>query len=82
MYTPYPCFICDKQIEYLSDRLIELCDGVEILIQGGYGSKHDLTQYRAYICDECLDQKFNQGKISFLIDISDPTVQIEKNINE
>lgn len=78
MYTPYPCFICEKQISYLSDDLTELCGGVEIIIEGGYGSNHDLIQYRAYMCDECLDDKFNQGKISFFMYLLDPTANIER----
>lgn len=67
MYTPYPCFICDKPIAYLEEKyLSNLSNGIEIVFEGSYGSIHDLDSFRAYICDECVQTKLNENKIQFI----------------
>lgn len=54
MYTVCPCFVCGKQISYLKGIPSLIDEGVEILIQGSYGSIFDLTEMIIWICDYCL----------------------------
>jgi hypothetical protein len=35
-------------------------DAIEVLIEGGYGSKFDLSQMLIWICDECIEQKMKE----------------------
>ena len=63
---PTNCLICDKQIQYLwpdMEKTTNLNDACDIYIQGDYGSSHDLEQFEATICDECLSKAIENGKI-------------------
>ena len=60
MYTPCPCFSCGKQISYCQDIFLATDDANEIQIQGGYGSRFDLSIMIIWICDDCIEQRMEE----------------------
>jgi hypothetical protein len=63
MVTVCPCFSCGKQLDYLTfgkNSLMEIDGAIEVVVEGGYGSKFDLAQMLIWICDECIEQKMKE----------------------
>lgn len=40
-------------------------DGIVQIISAGYGSKHDTDQFVMAICDECINEKQDQGLLLY-----------------
>ena len=76
MLNPMNCICCDKEINLLhpddepredSEPSSEMWNGGVINeIAAGYGSNVDGDVYLIAICDECIEQKRNDGSIVFL----------------
>ncbi len=52
-----PCLLCGGEVEYLWDEARDatnLLDASYVTISPGYGSKHDLTEFTAILCDQCI----------------------------
>jgi hypothetical protein len=49
-----PCLLCGGKVEYLWDESANLLDAAYVTISPGYGSKHDLAEFTAILCDECI----------------------------
>jgi hypothetical protein len=64
MYTPCPCFSCGEHIDYLTFRgkntSMGIDGAIQIIVEGSYGSKFDLSQMIIWICDECIEQKMEE----------------------
>lgn len=73
MVTVCPCFSCGKQINYLTFEksfLMNLDGAIEVVIEGGYGSKFDLAQMLIWICDECIEEKMKERVIMINLDVN------------
>jgi hypothetical protein len=68
-----PCLICDKEIIPLAinkedDIISQLSwqNGDVNIFPCGFGSKFDKTNFIIAICDECIEKKLLENKISIL----------------
>ena len=59
-----PCLVCGKDIKMLWPHTegSNLNDATEFNIYGGYGSKFDLSEYKAIICDNCLETAISKNR--------------------
>ncbi len=56
------CIMCaDEVYQESADSWIE--DAVEVEISAGYGSKYDLRQFRALMCDHCMSYLLRRNRI-------------------
>ena len=58
------CLVCGKDIKMLWPHTegSNLNDATEFNIYGGYGSKFDLSEYKAIICDNCLETAISKNR--------------------
>lgn len=77
------CIVCDKEMEQIYKALDKdikegrpyhgcWSDGAVQVIETGYGSSLDGECYLIGVCDDCLNAKFNEGKIRFIRDYMFP----------
>lgn len=64
------CFICNKELKFLSEEHDQINNGGNVQISCHYGSRHDMEigisnnkPFNTYICDDCFDKlKNDQSK--------------------
>lgn len=66
---PRPCLICKKDIFYLWEKDIapeatNLDNASDIIINSWYGSRFDMTEHLANICDDCMEQAIDDGRVT------------------
>ncbi len=68
-----PCMICDKALlPLLTDKEDDIAsqlswqNGDVNIFPMGHGSKYDKTNFIIAICDECIENKLQENKISIL----------------
>jgi len=63
-----PCIVCNKKMNYLwpEEELTNVDDGVDFYMTGCYGSKFDLQEFTAILCDTCLETAYNKGHVRFV----------------
>lgn len=49
---------------------MNLDGAIEVVIEGGYGSKFDLAQMLIWICDECIEEKMKERVIMINLDVN------------
>ena len=82
MVTVCPCFSCGKQLTYLTFKkssLMEIDGAIEVVVEGGYGSKFDLAQMLIWICDECIEQKMKERVFMINEDITNDYTMENEN---
>jgi hypothetical protein len=66
-----PCLICEKAVVYLwskdqSERSTNLNNASDVKITAWYGSSFDMNEYKAVICDDCLDEAIQKRRVAFV----------------
>ena len=63
-----PCIVCHKKMEYLwpDEETSNIDDGCDVIIIGSYGSKFDMDEYHAIICDKCLEAAYTNSRARFV----------------
>lgn len=61
--TPTPCLICGKDVYYLWEDSSNIDNGADVKIQAWYGSRHDMEEFSAVVCDDCLDTAIKNKRI-------------------
>jgi len=82
MIAVCPCFSCGKHIDYLTfgkSSLMSVEGAIEVLVEGGYGSKFDLSQMLIWICDECIEQKMKERVFMINEDITNDYTMENEN---
>ena len=72
----YNCIVCDTKIKALEANILDnnkpynrmWDDGIVDIISAGYGSRKDGDIYIIGICDNCVEQKLKNNKITFYKD--------------
>ena len=59
-----PCLVCGKDVNLLWPDLTasNLDEATCFHIYGGYGSKYDLDEYKAIVCDSCLENAIAKNR--------------------
>lgn len=73
MADRYYCIICDMPIDKAypelggnKDEKEMWLDGTVNKVIGNYGSEHDLDSFLVALCDNCINQKLDEGVIKLI----------------
>jgi hypothetical protein len=60
------CIVCNR--EFLADEHGHYAWGDYDTFMPQYGSRHDMTVFRIFLCDDCIDAKLLEGGIEKIVE--------------